>query len=65
MPNKKPFELAIDSLMATSSPFGLDLPVLKNGLADAKNRIEALESEATDHAVRIAKLEIAIAHPPE
>jgi hypothetical protein len=60
---KKPFEIAIESLEATSSPFGLDLPVLKAGLADAKNRIEALETEAADHAVRIAKLEIAHAAP--
>lgn len=44
---KQPLEQAADHLRSLSSPFGLDINILKAGFDDLVKRVEKLESDAS------------------
>ena len=50
---KQPLEQAADHLNSLSSPFGMDVNIIKAGFTDLVKRLERLEAEAS--AARAAK----------
>ena len=44
---KQPLEQAADHLNSRSSPFGLDINILKAGFTDLVKRLERLEADAS------------------
>jgi hypothetical protein len=45
---KQPLEQAAAHLNSLSSPFGMDINIIKAGFADLVKRLEALEHEASE-----------------
>lgn len=49
---KQPLEAAADHLSSLSSPWGLDMDILKAGFVDLVKRLEKLERDDKDNAAK-------------